>query len=387
MTVESSDAVNHTAAKHSDKAINVALQGGGAHGAFAWGVLDKLLEDGRLSIEAISGTSAGSMNAAVLAYGLMKGGPEEARLKLQDFWKAISDAGRIYSPVRRLPWETLWRDWNPNFSASFEWFSALTRYFSPYQLNPFDVNPLRDALTEIVDFDELRSCRVTKLFLSATNVRTGKVRVFTTNEVTADVVMASACLPNLFKAVEIAGEHFWDGGYMGNPCLFPLIYHTKCRDIVIIHINPIKRPNLPTVASDIFNRVNEISFNSSLLRELRAIAFVQKLIDRGWIKDEYRDKLEHVLLHSIRADAALLDLSVASKFVSDWDFLCMLRDRGRAETTRWLAQSYDAVGERSSIDLGAEFLDSGAEQDDVALAGVSQDPSFDCSGLALTSSP
>lgn len=364
MDIPESVAAARECAEPTRKTINVALQGGGAHGAFAWGALDRLLEDGRLAIEGISGTSAGSMNAAVLAYGLAKGGPAEARRKLRAFWKAISDAGRIYSPVKRLPWEAIWPTWNARFSPSLEWFSALTRYFSPYQLNPFDVNPLRDAITEAVDFDELRSCRAVKLFLSATNVRSGKVRVFTTDEITADVVMASACLPDLFKAVEIAGEHYWDGGYMGNPCLFPLIYHTKCRDIVVIHINPIQRPSVPTVASDIYNRVNEISFNSSLLRELRAIAFVQNLIDRGWIKDEYRHRFKRVLVHSIRADAALLDLSVASKFESDWDFLCMLRDRGRAETTRWLAQSYDAIGERSSLDLGAGFLDSGAEQDD-----------------------
>ncbi len=357
------------------KTINVALQGGGAHGAFAWGALDKLLEDGRLAIEGISGTSAGSMNAAVLAFGLAKGGPEEARRRLHDFWKAISDAGRIYSPVGHLPREAFWRLWTPGFSASFEWFSALARYFSPYQLNPFDVNPLRDAVTSLVDFDALRRSNATKLFLSATNVRTGKVRVFTTREVCADVVMASACLPDLFKAVEIAGEHYWDGGYMGNPCLFPLIYHTTCRDIVILHINPIERPDVPMAASDIANRVNEITFNSSLLRELRAIAFVESMIGRGWIKDEYRARLKRVLLHSIRADAALRDLSVASKFSCDWDFLCMLRDRGRAETTRWLAKNYDAIGERSSIDLGAEFLASGADEDadpdDAAPAGLS----------------
>lgn len=375
MAVEDAGSVTRITTATSRKRIDIALQGGGAHGAFAWGALDKLLEDGRLEIEGISGTSAGSMNAAVLAYGLAKGGPEEARRKLHAFWKAISDAGRIFSPVKPLPWERLWFGAHRGLSPSFEWFSALTRYFSPYQLNPLGLNPLRDTLVRIVDFDELRRCHVAKLFLSATNVRTGKVRVFTTEEITADVVMASACLPDLFKAVEIGGEHYWDGGYMGNPCLFPLIYHTQCRDIVIIHINPIKRPDVPTIASDIFNRVNEISFNSSLLRELRAVAFVQKMIDEGWIKDEYRARLKRVLLHSIRADAALLDLSVASKFDSDWDFLCMLRDRGRAETSRWLAKSHDAVGERSSIDLAAEFLESGADQDadrdDAAPAGQS----------------
>jgi NTE family protein len=241
-------------------------------------------------------------------------------------------------------------------SVAYEWFNSMTRWFSPYQLNPFDFNPLREVLESHVDFDALRACTSVKLFLSATNVRTGKVRVFDTAAVSADVVMASACLPYLFKAVEIDGENYWDGGYMGNPALFPFHYKTNAQDLVIVHINPIERPGPPVMPNEIFNRVNEVSFNASLLHELRSIAFVQKLLDEGWLKPEFQGRLKNVRVHPIRADLALGDLSVASKFASDWNFLKMLRDRGRAVATEWISQSFANVGVKSSVDLKAEFL-------------------------------
>jgi NTE family protein len=241
-------------------------------------------------------------------------------------------------------------------SAAFEWFNSMTRWFSPYQLNPFDFNPLRDVLESHVDFEGLRACTSVKLFLSATNVRSGKVRVFDTSETSADAVMASACLPYLFKAVEIDGEFYWDGGYMGNPSLFPFHYKTKSQDMVIVHINPIERPGPPMMPNEIFNRVNEVSFNASLLHELRSIAFVQKLLDQDWIRPEYRSRLKSIRVHPIRADAALSDLSVASKFASDWNFLRMLRDRGRAVGAAWLARVYEDIGVKSSADLNEEYL-------------------------------
>jgi NTE family protein len=346
---------SRAAPKSGVKSINLALQGGGAHGAFAWGVIDRFLEDGRLEIEGLSGTSAGSMNAVVYAYGKLKGN-EGARQALHDFWKAVSEAGKRFSPVQQMPFEKLMHGWNLDQSWASEMFKIVTHAFSPYQLNPLNFNPLRDVLEAQVDFDELDRSRETKLFLSATNVRTGKVRVFNTHEITPDVVMASACLPYLFQAVEIEGEYYWDGGYMGNPVLYPLFYHTDSRDVVIVHINPIERPGPPTRSNDIFNRINEITFNSSLIKELRAVYFVQKLIDQGWIKDEFKDHLKYVLIHSIRADNALSDLSVASKFANDWSFLTMLRDRGRACATQWLANHFDDLGVRSSVDLKREFL-------------------------------
>ncbi len=345
------------------KPINLALQGGGAHGAFAWGVIDKILEDGRLEIDGLSGTSAGSMNAVVYAYGKLTGGADGAREALENFWKAVSDAGQRYSPVKRLPWEQSMFGWNNDDTAAFEWFKLMTNALSPYQWNPLNFNPLRDILLEQIDFDALNTCQNTKLFLSATNVRTGKVRVFNTREITIDAVMASACLPYLYQAVEIDGEPYWDGGYMGNPSLFPLFYNTDARDVLIVHINPIERAGTPKTPAEIYDRVNEISFNSSLIKELRSIAFVQKLLGEGWLKDENQGQLKYVLIHSLRADAALSDLSVASKFESDWNFLTDLRDRGRATAAEWIETNFKDVGVRSTVDLRKEFLNSGSEQE------------------------
>ncbi len=345
------------------KSINLAIQGGGAHGAYAWGVIDRLLEDGRIKIDGVSGTSAGSMNAVVLAYGDMTGGRGGARAALYQFWKKISEAGARYSPLRQTPWEyfnsRVNNAWNRDGSIAYQLFDLMTRTFSPYQFNPFNFNPLRQVLEQAVDFEELHQCRTMRLFLSTTNVRTGKVRVFRTEEISADVVMASACLPLLFQAVKIGDDYFWDGGYMGNPALFPLFYHTDSRDVLVIHINPIEREELPTSSADILNRLNEITFNSSLLKEMRAIAFVTKLIEEEWIKEEHQHKLKHLIVHSIRADGVLCDLSVASKFNTDWHFLLYLRDLGRDIAGEWLQHNFDSIGRRSTVDVRAEFLDLG----------------------------
>jgi NTE family protein len=340
------------------KRVTLALQGGGAHGAFTWGVLDKLLEDGRIDIEGISGTSAGAINAVVLAYGHMRGGNDGAREALQSFWRAVSATGMIGTSVARLPWAGLsMLGWQVQDTLTFNWFETLTRMVSPYQFNPFNLNPLRHILDRSVDFPALQRDAAMKLFISATNVRTNQLRVFHTREVSLDAVMASACLPFVFQAVEIDGEQYWDGGYMGNPPLFPLCYHTQSRDVIVVHINPIVRDQLPTSATDILNRINEISFNSSLLREFRAMAFVNKLLDDGWLKDEYQDRLKPVFIHSIRADQALADASVASKFNLDWSFLTALRDRGRQTAAAWLAEHAASINCRSNVDLRAEFLD------------------------------
>jgi NTE family protein len=340
----------------NEKPVNLALQGGGAHGAFAWGVLEKLLEDGRLTIEAMSATSAGAMNAVVAAYGLSIGGPDGAREKLEEFWRRISNAGQLYSPVRSFPWEHWLQGSGPNseFSPAFFVFQAMTHVFSPYQINPFNFNPLKDVLTEVVDFDRLAKCnKAPRLFLSATNVRTGKIKLFGNEAVSADVVLASACLPYLFHAVEIDGEHYWDGGFMGNPAIFPLIYNRGSKDVILVHINPIERKRLPRTAAEIFNRMNEISFNSSLMREMRAVAFVTKLIDDNVLD---RDKYSRMFIHSIRDDAAMAELGVATKLNPDWDFLCRLRDSGRAKAAEWLDGNLDKVGQSSTVDLAGAFL-------------------------------
>ncbi|OFW99981.1 MAG: alpha/beta hydrolase [Alphaproteobacteria bacterium RIFCSPHIGHO2_12_FULL_63_12] len=341
--------------KSPTRKINLALQGGGSHGAVTWGVLDRLLEDNRLEIEAISGASAGAVNAATLAFGLHLGGPEAARAKLDELWSAICESGAIYSPVRRTPFEIWTKDLNLDDSFAYQAFDIFTHIFSPYQFNPFNINPLRDILKRCIDFDDLRNCTATKLFLSATNVRTGKVHLFETKDMSVESVLASTCLPFLFKAVEIDGEHYWDGGYMGNPVLYPFIYNAESSDVVIIHVNPLDREDVPVTASEILNRINEISFNSSLLRELRAISFAQKLIDEGWLKDEYRDSLRAIRIHSIRSDKALESLSVASKFSTDWEFLSNLRERGRKIADEWLAKNFDAIGDKSSVDVRAMF--------------------------------
>jgi len=344
------------AARGTRKPVNLALQGGGAHGAFAWGVLDRLLEDDRLACDAISATSAGAMNAVAMAIGVSRGGRDGGREKLEEFWREISRAGRIYSPVRPMPWER-WvavNHWRNEFSPSFHAFQAVTHLFSPYELNPFDFNPLRDVLTKVVDFERLNVCRIaTRLFISATNVRTGKIKVFENAQLTPDVVLASACLPYLFKAVEIDGEAYWDGGFMGNPAIYPLIYRGASDDVVVIHINPLVRKKVPQTAPEIFERINEISFNSSLMREMRAIAFVSRLVDDDAVDDKRYRKM-HV--HAIRADEEMEHHGVATKFSPDWGFLTHLRDAGRAAATQWLDEHFDDVGRRTTIDLAGTYL-------------------------------
>ncbi len=346
-------------AKSPVKTINLALQGGGAHGAFAWGVLDRLLEDERIAIEGVCATSAGTMNALALGYGLHRGAKSadpraEARAMLETFWNEISRAGQVFSPLRVAPWSPFAVESSPAWLM----FDGLTRMTSPYQWNPFDVNPLRDVLARCIDFDELRCCSALKLFISATNVKTGKVRVFEAPDLTIDVALASACLPFLFKAVEIGEEAFWDGGYMGNPALFPLFYRTESRDVMIVHVNPIERDEVPTSAPDIMNRVNEISFNASLLKEMRAIAFVKKLIEHDMLKKGYERHFKNVLVHSLRADEAMDEFSVATKFDTSWGFLTGLRDRGRAAMDSWLAQHFEALNVHDTVDLHDEFLGS-----------------------------
>ncbi|CAM9209585.1 unnamed protein product, partial [Phaeothamnion confervicola] len=335
------------------KPINLALQGGGAHGAFTWGVLDRLCEEPRISIEGISATSAGAMNGAVFASGLAKDGREGARTALEAYWKRVAKAGEL-SPLRPNIFDKLLGFTSTGESPAFLAFDLMTRILSPYQFNPLNLNPLRTVLQQSVDFDALRSdkCPV-KLFLSATNVRTGKVKIFENNEITADAVLASSCLPFLFQAIEIDGEAYWDGGYMGNPAIFPLIYGCKSHDVVIVHINPIERAKLPRTASEIMNRINEISFNSSLMREMRAVSFVTKLIDDGKLDDP---SFSRMLIHAIADDGMMCSLGVASKMSTEWEFLTGLRDTGRARADSWIAQNFDQLGNSSTVDIGAMYL-------------------------------
>ncbi|MFZ5931514.1 MAG: patatin-like phospholipase family protein [Pseudomonadota bacterium] len=335
------------------KPVNLALQGGGAHGAFTWGVLDRLCEEPRISIEGISATSAGAMNGAVFASGLAKDGREGARTALEAYWKRVARAGES-SPLRPSVFDRLFGFTSPDQSPAFMAFDLMTRVLSPYQFNPLNLNPLRAVLQQSVDFAALqnKACPV-KLFLSATNVRTGKVKIFENGEITADAVLASSCLPFLFQAIEIDGEAYWDGGYMGNPAIFPLIYGCESHDVVIVHINPIERKKLPRTASEIMNRINEISFNSSLMREMRAVSFVTKLIDDGKLNDP---SFSRMLIHAIAADDMMRSLGVASKMSTEWEFLTGLRDTGRACADAWITQNFDALGNSSTVDIGAMYL-------------------------------
>jgi len=337
------------------KPLNLALQGGGSHGAITWGVLDRLLEDDRIAIDSISGASAGAVNAVALAYGLHLDGNEGARKSLNMLWKTISDVGAIYSPVRQTPIERMWKGFNLDDSITYRMFDSFTRTLSPYQFNPFNIDPLRDVLVKCIDFDRLKNCTKTRLYLSATNVKSGKVKVFKTKDVSVDVISASTCLPFLFKAVEVEGDHYWDGGYMGNPVLYPFFYESDASDVMIVHVNPLERDDIPKSAPEIANRINEISFNSSLLRELRAISFVHRLLDDEWIKDEYRDHLRSVRIHSVRSDTCLTDLSVASKFNIDWKFLTTLKERGREVADQWLEENFESIGKKSSVNLQEMF--------------------------------
>lgn len=336
------------------KTLNLALQGGGAHGALAWGILDKLLEDGRVQFDSVSATSAGAMNAAVLAHGLAVGGSDGAREALANFWKKMVAAGERYNPIRKSPLEQMLNT-NLEQSPSYLFFQWMTQVFSPYQFNPMNFNPLRDVLEESIDIERIKSSEALRLFLSATNVQTGKIKIFKHDELSINAILASACLPYLFQAIEIDGAFYWDGGYMGNPAIFPLIYHAQCRDILIMHINPIYREALPTTVDAISNRINEISFNSSFMREMRAIAFVSKLLDENWIKTEFKGKLKRLYLHAIRADKVMAEYSVATKLATDWDFIYKLFQVGRGEAEVWLSQHFADLGKRTTIDLD-EFM-------------------------------
>ena len=342
----------------SPKAINLALQGGGAHGAFTWGVLDRLLEEPRIRIEAISGTSAGAMNAVVLADGLMRGGAEGARRRLRLFWDEVGKAAML-SPVQRGPFNILAGDWCLDTSLGYFFFDAFTRTLSPYDFNPLNINPLKDILERTVDFKSVRACDQVRLFISATNVETGRVRVFDGQTLTADMVMASACLPTLFQAVEIEGQHYWDGGYMGNPVLFPFFYASRSSDILIVQINPITRQGVPRSAHEIMNRANEISFNASLLSELRSVDFVRRMLAEGRLDAKrYRALNIHIIGLGQGSDCG----DASSKFNVEQSFLERLFGEGRRAAGDWLEANYEAIGYRSTVDIRKMFLGDGYER-------------------------
>ena len=334
--------------KAEAKPINLALQGGGSHGAFTWGVLDRLLEDGRLRIAAVSGTSAGAMNAVALADGWQRGGAEGARLKLAEFWRAVARKGR-FSPVQRMPWDILWGNWSIENSPGFLWFDAMSRMISPYAANPLNINPLREVVEREIDFRNVRACKAIDVFVSATNVETGQGRVFHGDDVTADAVMASACLPQIFRAVEIDGVPYWDGGYGGNPAVTPFFAANDVHDVLLVQINPVVREGAPRTATEIQDRVDEITFNAALIRELSIVEGINRMIAEGKAPPAGTRGL---LMHRIDADEALKDLAAASKLNAEWAFLEYLRDLGRTTASDWLEENFESIGRQATLTLG-----------------------------------
>jgi NTE family protein len=327
--------------------VDFALQGGGSHGAYTWGVLDRLIEEPWLRIEAISGTSAGAMNAALVADGWMQGGAEGARAALDAYWRRVSHAA-AFSPLQRSPLDRLMGRWTLDTSPAYVVMDLMARVLSPYDLNPLGFNPLRDILTDSINFDRLARAPI-KLFITATNVRTGRGRIFRNAEITADVLLASACLPTMFQAIEIDDDPYWDGGYAGNPTLTPLVRESDANDIILVQINPRERPDRPRTANEVLNRLNEISFNSPLMKELRMIALLHQVADPGHGEGA---RWAGMRTHRIMSDA-LADFGASSKLNAEWEFVSLLKEEGRKSADAFLTAHGEDIGKRSTADLDA----------------------------------
>ena len=325
--------------------VDLALQGGGSHGAFTWGVLDRLMDEPWLRIDGISGTSAGAMNAVVLAGGFAADGPAGAKSALSAFWRRVADSAR-FSPIRRSPFDVVLGRWTLDTSPVYLAFDLASRVFSPYDLKFAGANPLQRVLADSVDFAQVARSPI-RLFVTATNVHTGRGRVFRNAELTPDIVLASACLPTLFRAIEIDGQSYWDGGYAGNPTITPLVRESDSHDTLLVAVNPIERPETPRSAREILDRVNEVSFNATLLKELRMIALLRQVVDAGTSEGR---KWAEMRMHLVTSKV-LADLGASSKFNAEWDFLCMLRDEGRRAAEAFLAANSQNIGKRSSMDL------------------------------------
>src|ERR1700737_4706338 len=327
--------------------VDLALQGGGSHGAFTWGVLDRLLEESWLRIDGISGTSAGAMNAVILVDGYEKDGSRGARAALENFWRRVSHSAR-FSPIRRSPLDILLGRWTLDTSPFFVAFDLAARLFSPYNLNPRGVNPLRDILADCVDFERAAKSPI-RLFVTATNVRTGRGRVFRNSELTPDVLLASACLPTLFQAIEIEGEAYWDGGYAGNPTLTPLVRESDAHATILVQINPRERPDPPRTANEILNRLNEISFNSPLMKELRMMALLRQVADPGHGEGA---RWAGMRTHRIMSDA-LAHFGASSKLNAEWEFVSLLKEEGRKSAGTFLTAHGEDIGKHSTTDIDA----------------------------------
>jgi NTE family protein len=330
------------------KKIDLALQGGGAHGAFTWGIIDRLLDENGLELDGFCGTSAGAMNAVCTSYGTMIGGREGAKKTLEKFWKEVSKVGQT-SPLQPSFYDKATSKGNMDYSPGYKFFSFLSENLSPYQYDTGAVNPLEKILNDVIDFETCHKQAPPKLFVCATNVRTCEARIFGPKEITTKAILASACLPYMYKAVEIDGEAYWDGGYMGNPPIAPLIEFTEdTNDILIVQVNPIRIKSTPKTIEEIKDRVNEISFNSSLVAEIKQVMFHQELLDKGI---DLGGKLKRTRLHNISADDFLHDLNLSSKLNTNWDYLVYLKELGRKAGEDWLQKNLEHVGEKSTFQM------------------------------------
>lgn len=350
----------------SPRKVALALQGGGSHGAYTWGVLDELLQHPDITIDTVSGTSAGAMNAVVLANGLLRGGPAEGRRALRQFWESVGSIPGLAAMTAHIG-----KPWHLDNSPAYLWFDMMSRLWSPYDLNPLGYHPLRGLLKDTIDFAELDRAQELRVYLCATNVRTGRRRVFDNKELSVDVVLASACLPFVFPAVEIEGESYWDGGYTGNPAIAPIIRDERVSDVILVGINPLERDEVPRHARDIINRVNEISFNSTVWTELAAIGLLLRFIDEGALK--LRRQAPH--FHAIEGGNDLGPLGASSKMNNDPAFISYLFDLGSRAGKDWLAGNAAAIGQRSTVDLEellpVDLKKSSAEGDLPAFAAAS----------------
>ncbi|MFK8068389.1 MAG: patatin-like phospholipase family protein [Gammaproteobacteria bacterium] len=334
------------------KPINLALQGGGAHGAFTWGVLDRLLEAECFDIEGVSGTSAGAMNAAVMAYGYLLDGREGAREKLAEFWNELTR--KSFSDIHNVGLDKLP---GVDLSPAFSIIRSLGWFLSPYQFNPLAFDPLRDIVEKVIDFEHLQKENSIKLFIAATQVRTGKIRIFENHELTSDALLASACLPMMHHAIEIEGEAYWDGGFSGNPAVYPLLHNCKSNDIVVVLLSPLEIETHPMNVEDIRNRVSDLSFNAAFLREMRAIADAQVRYGKGVVTlGKLERKLRDTKIHLIEAENLMKDLSHDSKLDTSRAFLNMLFEEGRAHADKWLGESFSGIGSHSTINVTKLFV-------------------------------
>lgn len=333
------------------KKISIALQGGGSHGAFAWGVLDKILEDGRLFIEGFSGTSAGGLNALAYIQGFMENGPEGARKSLCTLWKSISEVS-VISPCKPSPMDQLVGNFNLDHSIGHALFFQMAYSFSPYQWNPLDFNPLDIVIRKCFDFDKLSKFTDIKAFLCATNVCTGKLKIFTNKDISKETILATTCMPAFFRAAKVGEDFYWDGSYVGNPAIFPLINRCETPDIAVIQLTRQVCPKVPMTSQEISDRNAEINANLSLLREMRAIYFLTELIDSGKATD-----LKRINMHLIRNENLFSNLSQLSGLNTNWDFIDYLFHWGRKTAQRWLIDNFEDIGVKSSANIESEFVD------------------------------